>query len=263
MSRFPLLSGRALVTGASSGIGAAFGRALAVRGNDLILVARREERLRALAEEWTRAYGVRVEILAADLASDEGIARVEERLRSGGDVDLLINNAGFGAGGAYSRIDMAGQLRMIKVHVEAAARLIREALPSMIEKGRGAVINVASVAAFSVTPKSAMYAATKAWMVSFSRSLAGEVRHKGVLIQALCPGFTFTEFHDVLPDGKFDRSSIPRFMWMDADKVVAASLRGLRKGRIVVIPGFRNRIMTRFAGTRLAAAVTSRFGRRT
>ena len=126
-----------------------------------------------------------------------------------------------------------------------------------------ALITVASVAAFSVTPKSAMCAATKAWTLSFSRSLAGEVLHKRVLVQALCPGFTFTEFPDVLPDGKFDRASIPRFLWMDADEVVAASLRGLEKGRVVAIPGFRNRIMTSLAGTRLAAAVSRRFGRKT
>jgi short-subunit dehydrogenase len=247
-TRLPF-SGPALITGASSGLGAEFARQLAAAGCPLILVARREDRLRTLAEKLRSGHGVAVEVVPADLASEAGIAKIESLLRERPDTALLVNNAGFGAGGSYERIDMARQLDMIRVHVEVPARLMRAALPAMVGKGSGAIINVASVAAFAVTPKSGMYAATKAWGLSFSRSLALEVRAKGVRVQALCPGFTVTGFHDAQNLPKFERASVPRFLWGRADKVVAASLRALRGHRAVVIPGGINKVMAFFART--------------
>jgi short-subunit dehydrogenase len=255
-------AGPALITGASSGLGEAFARRLAAMGHALVLVARREDRLRALAAELTSLHGIKADIVAADLASEEGIAKVEAVLRDRGDVALLINNAGFGAGGSFYRIDMAIQKAMIRVHVEATARLIRAALPSMVERKAGAVINVASVAAFSTTPKSAMYSATKCWIVSFSKSLAMGLRYKGVRIQALCPGFTVTGFHDTPEYATSDGVPIPRFLWGRADKVVEASLKALRGHKVVVIPGWKNKVMARLARMPFATAVVRRFTRK-
>jgi short-subunit dehydrogenase len=189
------------------------------------------------------------------LAAEEGIARIEAVLRERGDVALLVNNAGFGAGGSYYRIEMPRQLDMIRVHVEAPARLMRAALPGMVERGAGAIINVASVAAFAVTPKSGMYAATKAWAVSFSRSLAVELLPKGVRVQALCPGFTYTGFHDTPELAASGRNGIPRFLWGPADKVVAASLEALRSRKVVVIPGWKNKVMAFFSRTLIGRAL--------
>ena len=254
-------SGPALITGASSGMGEAFARRLAAMGHNLVLVARREDRLRALAAELSTRHGIKADVVAADLGADEGIAKVEAVLRDRGDVALLVNNAGFGAGGSFYRIEMPRQIEMIRVHVEAAARLTRAALPSMVERGAGAVVNVASLAGFAVTPKSAMYASTKAWMISFSRSLALELRLKGVRVQALCPGFTHTGFHGTPELAELKRSGIPKFLWGQADRVVAASLGALRGRRVVIIPGWKNKIMARLSRTavgRLAVRLSNR-----
>lgn len=254
-------SGPALITGASSGLGESFARRLAAMGHGLVLVARREDRLRALAAELSASHGIKADVVAADLAAEQGIARVEAVLRDRGDVALLVNNAGFGGGGSYYRIEMPRQIEMIRVHVEAAARLTRAALPSMVERGAGAVVNVASLAGFAVTPKSAMYASTKAWMISFSRSLALELRPKGVRVQALCPGFTHTGFHGTPELAELKRTGIPKFLWGRADKVVAASLGALRGRKVVVIPGWKNKIMARLSRTaigRLAVRLSDR-----
>ncbi|MDD8025946.1 MAG: SDR family oxidoreductase [Acidobacteriota bacterium] len=255
-------SGPALITGASSGLGEEFARRLAALGFPLILVARRENLLRSLADELTARHGVKVEVIPADLASEEGIVKVETVLRERGDIVLLVNNAGFGAGGSFYRIDMTLQRNMIRVHVEAVARLIRAALPSMVERKTGAILNVASVAAFSTPPKSAMYSATKLWNVSFSRSLAQGLRPKGVRVQALCPGFTVTGFHDTPEYATSDGVPIPRFLWGPADKVVAASLKALRGHKVIVIPGWKNKVMARLARMPFATAVVRRFTRK-
>jgi hypothetical protein len=255
-------AGPALITGASSGLGEEFARRLAAMGHPLILVARREDKLRALASELSAAHGIKADVVAADLATDEGVAKIESVMRSRGDVALLINNAGFGAGGSFYRIDMAIQTSMIRVHVEATARLIRAALPSMVERGTGAVINVASVAAFTISPKSAMYASTKAWMVSFSRALALELRPKGIRVQVLCPGFTHTGFHATPEFATSDGIAIPRFLWGPADKVIEASLKALRGRKVIVIPGWKNKIMARLARMSVATAVIRAFTRK-
>jgi len=235
--------GTALVTGASSGLGETFVRELAARHYDLILVARREGRLQALAEECRKQFGVRAEVWPADLATDEGISGIAERIAARNDLTLLVNNAGFGAGGSYDRVEVKPQLDMIHVHVVATARLTKAALPQMIERDRGAIINVSSVAAFAVLARRTMYNSTKAWINAFSRSIAEELRGTNVRVQALCPGFTVTEFHGTPEFKKFDTEGIPKFLWTSSDKVVSSSLKALRRNKVVYVPGLLNKIM--------------------
>jgi short-subunit dehydrogenase len=234
-----------LITGASAGIGACFARALARRGYGLILVARRRERLEALARELEAGFGVRVEALPADLASDEGVAAVRGRILRG-ELDLLVNNAGFGAPGRFWETDLEVQDRMHRLHVMATERLTHAALGGMVARGRGAVINVSSVAGFAQGGATS-YSATKAWMNSFTEGLYLELRRAGspVRVQALCPGFTYSEFHDV---AGMDRNLIPKSWWMEAEEVVAASLAGLERGELFVVPGARYKALVRLIG---------------
>jgi uncharacterized protein len=223
----------ALITGASSGIGETFARKLAERGYDLILVARREERLRALSVE----LPVDCDIIAADLTTEDGLHSVEKAITDCQQLDLLVNNAGFGTLKRFWVADLDGQEQMHKLHVMATMRLTHAALRAMVPRDHGAVINVSSVSAFSQTEGNVSYSATKAWMNAFTQCLDIELRGAGskVRVQALCPGFTFTEFHDTLG---VDRNNIPRVLWMKADDVVESSLRGLDRGDVIVIPGW-------------------------
>jgi uncharacterized protein len=234
--------GTALITGASSGIGAAFARELAVRGCKLILVARRTERLEQLACELTDRCSVPVEILRADLTVEADLGAVERRLSESGDLELLVNNAGFGTRGRFFEVPLDGQDSMHRLHVLAAMRLTHSALAGMVKRDRGGIINVSSVAAFTTTPGGVSYCATKAWVNSFSEGLALElaIASSKVRVQALCPGFTRTEFHDVM---QVDKKTIPEGWWMEADQIVAASLQGLKRGRVIVVPGLRYRML--------------------
>jgi uncharacterized protein len=244
---FNLTGGKALVTGASSGIGAAFARLLAERGCSVVLTARREERLQALAAELEQAHGVAVDVLAADLSAAEGIAAVAARINTMGRLDLLVNNAGFGTAVHFVELDQADHDAMIGVHIEAVLHTCRAALPGMIARGRGAIINVSSVSAFMATPGSVTYAASKAYLASFSEGLSVETAGSGVLVQALCPGFTVTELHDSVKPGPtndlFNPRRIPGWLWMQPEQVAEASLRALERGRSgVVTPGLHYRL---------------------
>jgi short-subunit dehydrogenase len=221
----------ALVTGASSGIGAVFARQLARQGYGLILVARRRERLEQIAAELGGA-----EVLPADLSRDEDLCAVEERIATELRLEMLVNNAGFGTLGRFFQTDVASQVAMHRVHIMATMRLTHAALPGMVQRGKGAVINVSSVAAFGSSPGSASYSATKAWINSFTEGVDLDLKSIGspVKVQALCPGFTYSEFHDV---AHIDRRTIPAWMWMKAEDVVDASLEGLAAGKLIVIPG--------------------------
>ncbi len=223
--------GPAFITGASSGIGEAFARELAYRGYNLVLLARREDRLRALAGELQRVYSVLVETLVADLSDPADVERAALRVSEIPDLDLLVNNAGFGDSGFFTEVDPQEELRMIRVHVEASVRLARAALPGMVERGFGGIINVSSMAGLFAYAGSHTYGATKAYLNFFSESLSYELAGTGVRVQALCPGFTYTEIH------KNGRPNLPRFMWMNPEDVVNASLQGLREGRVIVVPG--------------------------
>jgi uncharacterized protein len=228
----------ALVTGASSGIGAAFARKLSADRYRLILVARRRDRLEALAAELGGA-----DVLAADLSEESGLQIVEQRILAEPDLELLVNNAGFGTMGRFFEIPLDGQDRMHRLHVLATMRLTHAALRSMVPRGTGAVINVSSVAAFGQNPGAVSYCATKAWMNSFTEGLDIELKTVGsrVKVQALCPGFTTTEFQDV---AGVDRSRIPARLWMPAESVVDASLKGLARDQLFVVPGAIYKLLT-------------------
>ena len=222
---------RALVTGASAGIGAVFARKLARDGYDLILVARRRDRLEQLAHEIGGA-----EVIAADLANESDLQRVAERIAAEPRLELLVNNAGFGVMGPFWNAPLDGQEQMHRLHVLATVALTHAALRGMVARNKGAVINVSSVAGFALTPGSVSYGATKAWMNAFTEGLHMELSGAGsaVKVQALCPGFTLSEFHDV---AHVDRKAIPGRLWMKAEDVVDASLEGLAKGKLFVVPG--------------------------
>jgi short-subunit dehydrogenase len=248
----------ALVTGASSGIGAAFARNLAQRGYRLILVARRRERLDAIAAELGGA-----EVIAADLAEDRGLKVVEERILSAPDLELLVNNAGFGSMGRFFEIPVDSQDRMHRLHVIATVRLTHAALWGMVKQGKGGIINVSSVAGFGQNPGSISYGATKAWMNSFTDGLDMELKtaRSPVRVQALCPGFTTTEFQDVIG---MDRGRVPARLWMRAEDVVEQSLAGLESGKLFVIPGVFYKVVSRIMGwtpRSLRIALTLRYWR--
>lgn len=227
-------AGVALITGASSGIGATYAEYLAQAGYDLILVARRRERLEALAESLRTRTGIMIEVLPADLSVPEDVARVAERIEGLPALDFLINNAGYGRGGDFSASDVDAQLDMAHVHLDAPLRLTRAALPGMLARGRGAVVNVASLIAFYPLPGSATYSATKDALVTFTRSLHQELLGSGVRVQALCPGFVRTEFHQT---ADMAITQVPRFAWLSADQVVSHSLRDLAADAVISVPG--------------------------
>jgi short-subunit dehydrogenase len=236
----------AVITGASSGIGAEFARQLARRGYDLLLVARREYRLKALASE----LGVPAEVMAADLSVEAECASLAGRIRDARNLGVLVNNAGFGTLGLFPQTDLEAQQRMHRLHVLATMTLTHAALGNLTAREaaggipRG-IINVASIASFGQSPSNVGYCATKAWMASFTEGIAMELGSKrsAVRVQALCPGFTYSEFHDVL---KMDRRAIPKVFWMTAEFVVRESLEGFDRGGLFVIPGWRYRMIAGF-----------------
>jgi len=223
----------ALVTGASSGIGRAFAERLGRDQHDLVLVARDGARLEALAKELSEVHGAHAEVLAADLTDPAGLARVEARLRSD-PPDLLVNNAGFGTVGRFAELDLETEEGEIRLNVLALMRLTRVLLPTLLERGRGQIINISSLAGESAGPFMATYAGTKAFVTSFTESLAEEIRGTGVQVQAVLPGFTRTEFQ--ARAGVKD-SVVPKFAWLTAEDVVDASLAGLEKGQVICVPG--------------------------
>ncbi|MFD9794789.1 SDR family NAD(P)-dependent oxidoreductase [Streptomyces sp. NPDC059070] len=250
----------ALITGATAGIGAAFARRLATDGHDLVLVARDGKRLREQATELHDRHGVEVEVLVADLATEDGIAGVEARLAERRQpVDLLVNNAGFGNKGRYLDVPMADELKMLKVHIEAVLRLTSAATEGMRERGRGGVVNVASVAAF--VPRGT-YGASKSWVVQFTQGAARDLAGSGVRLMALCPGFVRTEFHQRAGMGT---DNIPGWMWLDADKLVSAALADLSRGKSLSIPDPRYKTLmgvVKLAPRGLLGGITSRTGRK-
>jgi short-subunit dehydrogenase len=235
----------ALVTGATAGIGASFARALAARGYDLVLVARDEARLRAMN------LG---EVLAADLADDKACALVEERCAAG--VDLLVNNAGIGTRGAFDTVAIEHEEQMLRVNVRAVMRLTHAALPPMVARGSGAILNVSSVAGFAPGARGATYSASKAWVTNFSESLHLQYADRGVKVMALAPGFTRTEFHD---RAEMDVSGIPERLWLQADRVVADALDDLDHGKALSVPGLQYKAIvavTRVIPTGVRTGVT-------
>jgi uncharacterized protein len=222
----------ALVTGASSGIGVAYAEALAEAGYHLILVARREDKLK-IVQSRTGS-----DILVADLATDAGVSEVAACIRRTPALDFLVNNAGFGTQGYFWEAPLSGQEAMHRLHVLAPVVLTHAALPRMVKRDRGFIVNVSSVAGFGQNPGSVSYCATKTWMNSFTEGLWLELRAResSVRVQALCPGYTRSEFHDA---AGLDMSRVPESLWHSAEDIVESSLNGLSLNQLFVIPGWR------------------------
>ena len=230
----------ALVTGASSGIGAVFAVKLAHRGYDLLLVARDGHRLTAMKGELA-AVGASATPVVADLTTEAGLEATERAIADAGRLDLLVNNAGFGTRGQLAESPFEAQDRMIRLHVTAVSRITRAALQLMNPARRGGVITVSSVASFVNSTGNVNYCATKAYQRSFSEGLALECAPLGIRVQALCPGFTHTEFHARMQDDQMGRA--PAWMWLSAEQVVETSLRQYeRNGDVVCVPGAQYKV---------------------
>jgi len=236
----PDADGTCLITGASSGIGAELARGLAGRGLGVTLVARREDRLRELADELGET--VRAEVVAADVSTQGSrkklFAAVEER---GLTVEMLVNNAGFGSGGRFTELDAGKEASMVRTNVEAVVALTRHYLPQMADRGRGAVLNLASLIAFQPVPFQATYGASKAFVLSFTDALHEEMRGTGVTVTAVCPGPVRTEFGDAGGFGGADER-IPDALWLDAERVARDALRAVERGDRVTVPGAGNQL---------------------
>lgn len=228
----------ALVTGASAGIGQAFADVFAANGFDLIVVARREDRLRTMAASLAQRHGARVHVFPADLAAADASAQLAGRIAAAGlTVDALVNNAGYAVAGAFLKSDWPRHAEFLQVMVVAVAELTHRLLPPMVERGYGRVINVASLAGLlPAAGGHTLYAAAKSFLIRFSESLSEELLHRGVHVTAVCPGFTWSEFHDVAGT-RHIMNRMPGFMWMDADAVARQGYAAVMAGRPVYVPG--------------------------
>jgi short-subunit dehydrogenase len=248
-----------LITGASAGIGRALARLFAAAKSNLVLVARRRERLEELADELRKQQGVEVRVVAADLGQADAPGAIVDRLtREGVTIDVLVNNAGFGALGPVAELDVTRQMEMIQVNVAALTHLTRLLLPSMIERRGGGVLNVASTAGFQPGPFMAVYYATKAYVLSFSEALADEVAASGVRVSCLCPGPTVTEFAET---ANVSDKPLFKLQTMTAEQVAEAGYRGFRRGKLLVVPGWINYLgsmSVRFVPRGVARAVARR-----
>ena len=249
----------AVVTGASAGIGKVFCERLAAGGHDLLLVARDGNRLQALKQELEQQYGVGVEVFPADLTNDTDVSLLAETLARSPNLALLVNNAGFGTRDPLVDASPARQEAMLQLHTMAPMRLTQAALPVLLKNKRGSIVNVSSVASFLFSANNVNYCATKAYLRTFSEGLAAELAGTGVRVQALCPGFTRSEFHQRMGA---DASEIPGWMWMSAAKVVNTSLAALERGwPVVCVPGFQYKLIVfllRFTPRWLIGRVTGR-----
>jgi short-subunit dehydrogenase len=232
----------AFITGGSSGIGAEFARRFAEQGYDLIISGRRKEQLDRVAEEIRTKYDRTVTVIIGDLTDPGHLAKLVELIKNNANIDVLINNAGLGLKHHFIDDDINNPDTLLDVHLRAAMHLMHAAIPGMTQRKRGTIINVSSIAGFSPTASDPTYGATKAFLTLFTESLHLVLHEKGITVQALCPGFTWTNFHEKLGMPKEEQQHRGILRWTTVDKVVDASLKGLRTGTVVVIPGFLNRV---------------------
>jgi len=233
----------AVITGPTSGIGQTFAMQLADSGYNLVLIARREQLLEKLAERLTSTYQIKVKYLVADLSCEADITRVERYISSLYCIDILVNNAGFGVAGFFIDVAIEEQLRMINVHLTSTIRFCNAAIPAMSRRGKGYIINLASFAAFMELPGSVMYATTKAAVIKFSQVLQSELKDKGIMIQALSPGFTPTSFHSSIRRNTNFVDNIPSFLWTSMEQVVKTSLASVDRQKVICVPGRINAIL--------------------
>jgi uncharacterized protein len=256
----PSETSTALVTGASSGIGAAIATSLAKRGHALTLVARREDRLTELASELHEDYGVRAGVVACDLADPAERDRLATKVTELDlEVEVLVNNAGFGSAGDFVDADRERQVEMVRVNCETVVDLSGRYLPAMAQRGRGAVINVASMAAFQPLPKNATYAATKAFVLSFTEALHHELKGAGVTASAVCPGPVRTEFMDAA--GMERTESTPDFIWTSAEDVAEEAVKAAEAGKRAVVPGrinYAGSLLGRYSPRKIVLPLSSR-----
>ncbi|MGL4944269.1 MAG: SDR family NAD(P)-dependent oxidoreductase [Thermoguttaceae bacterium] len=252
----------AVVTGASSGLGAEFARQLAAKGYDLFLTARRESLLDDLAHELRTLRGAAVRVYPCDLSQDAACRELEREVAALNNFELLVNNAGFGRHGEFfPDVEIDSQEAMIRVHCIALMRLSEAALLAMRPHGRGRIINVASVASWLFGPGCVMYNSTKAFVLSFSRSLDCDVQPHGIRVQALCPGLTHTGFHDSATMHGFKHAGIPKWMWLSCERVVRESLAAVeaKRFRVVCVPSLRYRVVLFFLRNRITEGIVARF----
>ena len=255
----------ALITGGSSGIGEAFAEVFAAEGFDIVITARREDRLRAVQSRLQQRYGSRVELIVEDLERPDAPARLCAELEARGlTIDALVNNAGYGVPGAYLASSWEVHARFLQIMVTAVAELTYRLLPGMVERQYGRIINVASLAGLVPSPAGhTLYAASKAFLIKFSESLSHEVRGNGVLVTALCPGFTYSEFHDVTGTRAM-MNRMPGWMWMSAPAVARRGYDAVMAGESVVVPGRLNAAiatLVRILPQRLVTGLGRRIGR--
>jgi short-subunit dehydrogenase len=236
----------AVITGASSGIGLEFAKQLAARKINLILIARRKERLDEICKELSNTYNISAKAIPADLANFDEIQKVIQEILKISPIDILINCAGFATLGYFASVPLEAYSEMISLHINAAVALCYFLLPKMQEQNQGIIINIASIGAFTPIRGNSVYSATKSFLITFSENINLELERTNIIVQVLCPGYTKTEFHHVRDFSSFDSSVIPEKLWMSVSDVVAISLAKLKKNKIIVIPGLKNRLLVKF-----------------
>lgn len=244
----------ALITGASAGLGAEFAVQLAEKGYDLILIARRGDRLNHLGDTLHSKYGVKITPFQADLSLPDDIERVINCINNSINIEILINNAGFGTFGKFSSVEPQKELSMLQVHMVAPVMLCSAVLPGMLSRNNGAIINVSSLAGL-LPIRSVLYGSTKAFIIRFSESLHDELHRSNIRVQALCPGFFLSEFHDTREYTHFSRASIPGFLWMTSEQVVNKSLESLKRKKVICVPGTIYSIVGALARNSITAGI--------
>ncbi len=234
----------AVITGATSGIGAAYADRFAKEGYDLIITGRRKEKIEVFAEKIRKDCSVSVEVVLAELSSDEGVQELIERI-NGRQIETLVNNAGFGASSLYQNCDLEVMEQMAKVSVLAPMKLIRAVLPGMVDRRRGTIINVSSGSAFLIFPKKSVYSGVKAFLKSFTEGLHLDLMNTGVKVQVVCPGSTLTDFHGKMGIDISTKQNKAPLLWFTPEYVVDVSLRDLKKNKVICIPGVHSKILIR------------------